>query len=297
MSTQYPIRAVSKITGISLDTLRAWERRYKAVEPERSTRGRMYGTEHIARLVLLQQLVERGHAIGGIAGRPDAELKDLLETESARRRPEPSQDLLGAVLASIENFDATGAGQELSRLAAVLGPRDLVYQVVLPLMREVGERWHAGTFAIAQEHLTSQLLRSLLGNMMRLLARSNAETKLVLATPTGETHEFGILAAAMLASIAGLEAIYLGADLPGRDIATATERASAKVIILGVTVATEGTLTEIRALTAAMPESTELWIGGAGAVELDLSNLGRKVLLLSDLPALEGQCRRWSAAA
>jgi DNA-binding transcriptional MerR regulator len=67
MQTSYPIRAVAKITGLSLDTLRAWERRYKAVVPGRSDRGRQYGAAHIERLLLLNQLVQKGHAIGGIA--------------------------------------------------------------------------------------------------------------------------------------------------------------------------------------------------------------------------------------
>ena len=78
---QYPIRAVSKLTGISIDTLRAWERRYAAVVPERSERGRQYSQEQIQRLVLLHSLVERGHAIGQIASLPKQALRDLLETE------------------------------------------------------------------------------------------------------------------------------------------------------------------------------------------------------------------------
>ncbi|MEO5922825.1 MAG: MerR family transcriptional regulator [Bryobacteraceae bacterium] len=296
MSTRYPIRAVAKITGLSLDTLRGWERRYKAVVPERSERGRQYGPEHIDRLLLLQQLVQRGHAIGGIAGLPDLELRNLLGKEPSPPKGESSDELLSPVLSAIGSFDSATAGQELSRLAAMLSPRDLVYQVVLPLMREVGTRWHNGTFVIAQEHLTSQLLRNLLGSMMRLFGKSNTGLKFVLATPTGESHEFGILAAAMLSSIEGFETVYLGADLPAADIATTAVRTSAQVIILGVTLATETVAAEIRSIAAAMPETTELWIGGAAAVELDLSNLARKVILLADLPALEGECRRWRTA-
>jgi MerR family transcriptional regulator, light-induced transcriptional regulator len=299
MSARYPIRAVAKITGLSLDTLRAWERRYKAVVPQRSNRGRQYGTEDIDRLLLLHQLVQRGHAIGGIAGLPDAELKNLLTAKpgALTSKSEPASNLLDPVLAAIEIFDADRAGEELSRLAAVLTPRDLVYRVVLPLMREVGNRWHNGTFAIAQEHLTSQILRNLLGSMMRLFRKPVSGIKLVLATPTGESHEFGILASAMLAAMAGCEVLYLGADLPAHEIAAAAERVSARVTILGITIVTLSTEEEIRSIAAAMPEPCELWIGGAGAAQLDLSKLGRKTILLSDLPALESECHRWSKAA
>ena len=60
-------------------------------------------------------------------------------------------------------------------------------------MGEVGVRWHNGTLAIAQEHLVSEMQRSLLGSMMRLFRPSNPAMKMVLATLSGESHEFGIL--------------------------------------------------------------------------------------------------------
>ena len=218
MQTRYPIRAVAKITGLSLDTLRAWERRYKAVVPERSDRGRQYGPAHIERLLLLNQLVQKGHAIGGIASRVRP------------RAAEPSDPSSPASQSPCRHHRRTcwprfwqrsrvstrlRASDELSRLAAVLSPRDLVYQVAVPLMREVGIRWHNGTLAIAQEHLVSQMLRTLLGSMMRLFRPPNPAMTMVLSTPAGESHEFGILAAAMLASLAGVEPVYLGSKLAG----------------------------------------------------------------------------------
>ena len=295
MQTRYPIRAVAKITGLTLDTLRAWERRYQAVVPERSERGRQYGAAQIERLLLLGQLVQKGHSIGGIAALSDQELRDRLTRLPGQltAEPAPPKDILAPVLSAIESFDSAGAGDELSRLAAVLAPRDLVYQVAVPLMREVGIRSHNGTLAIAQEHLASQMLRSLLGSMMRLFRPSNPAMKMVLATPAGESHEFGILAAAMLASMAGIEPVYLGPDLPAREIADAAQRVSAQVILLGITVITETTAEEVRTVAAAMPEAAELWVGGASSADLDLSNLGRKTVLVKDLPALENECRRW----
>ena len=295
MATRYPIRAVAKLTGLSLDTLRAWERRYQAVVPERSERGRQYGAEDIDRLLLLGKLVERGHAIGGIAALPNQELKKLLAPQPslAIQETPPPQDLILPVLSAIENFDSARAADELGRLAASLSPRDLVYQLTVPLMREVGIRWHNGTLAIAQEHLVSQMLRNLLGSMVRLFHPSSASVRMILATPVGEPHEFGILASAMLAAMAGIEPIYLGPDLPAHEIAEAARRSGARVILLGITVSKESTTAEVRALAAAMPEAGELWLGGAHAGDLDLANLCRKTAFLKDLPAFEVECQRW----
>lgn len=296
MQTRYPIRAVAKITGLSLDTLRAWERRYQAVVPERSDRGRQYGPAQIERLLSLGQLVHKGHAIGGIASLADQELKNLLAQQPIQPTAEPEAlaNILAPVLSAIESFDSARAGDELSRLAAVLSPRDLVYQVAVPLMLEVGIRCHNGILAIAQEHMLSQMLRNLLGSMIRLFRPSNPAMKMVLATPAGESHEFGILASAMLGSMAGIEPVYLGPDLPALEIANVAQRVSAQVILLGVTVITETTAEEVRSLAAAMPEASELWIGGASSADLDLTHLGRKTVWIKDLPALENECRRWS---
>lgn len=296
METRYPIRAVAKITGISLDTLRAWERRHQAVVPERSDRGRQYGPEQIERLVLLNRLVHKGHAIGGIASLTDLELRKLLEGQRFQgvHDAEPAARLIGPVLSAIESFDGLRAADELNRLAAALSPRDFIYDVVLPLMREVGNRWHNGAFAIAQEHLISEVLRNLLGSMIRLFRPSNPVMKLVLATPAGEPHEFGILASTMLAAVAGIETVYLGPDLPAREIASAAAHVGAQAILLGITVITETTAREVTTVAAAMPEDAELWVGGASSAQLEFSSLHRKTVLVKDLPALEEECRRWS---
>lgn len=292
MQDRYPIRAVAKITGLSLDTLRAWERRYQAVVPERSDRGRQYGPAQIERLMLLGQLVQRGHAIGGIAARSDQELRNLLVRQPARQatQPEESENVLEPVLSAVEGFDSARAGDELSRLAAVLAPRDLVYRVALPLMREVGVRWHQGTLAVAQEHLVSQILRNLLGGMMRLFRPANAAVKMILATPAGEAHELGTLAAAMLASMAGVQPVYLGPNLPAQEIAQAAERTSARVIVMGITFPSAATAEEVRTIAAGMPESAELWVGSSA--DLDLTGLVRRTVLLKDLPSFEAECRR-----
>ena len=128
---------------------------------------------------------------------------------------------------------------------------------------------------------------------MRLFRPSGAAMKMVFATPAGESHEFGILAAATLASMAGVEPVYLGPNLPAEDIAAAAERTGAKVIVLGIAFPAENRMEEVKAIAAVAPETAELWIGGAGGGDLDLAVLGRRIRLLKDLPAFENECRRW----
>lgn len=287
------------MTGLSIDTLRAWERRYQAVVPERSDRGRQYTPVQIERLLVLGQLVRRGHAISSLAALPDPALLELLERAPTRADVEPKgqQGLIQEVLCAIENYDVLRANEELERLAAVIPATRFVYQVVLPLMQEVGTRWHEGALGVAQEHLTTQMVRNLLGSMMRLFRPSYGATKIVLATPSGESHELGILAAAMLAALSGIEPLYLGPDLPSGEIAGAATKVGARVVLLGISTVTAAISEEIRAVAAAIPETAQLWLGGAGTADFDFANMGINAVVIKDLPTFEIECRRWRTAA
>lgn len=69
---------ISRLSGVPAATIRMWERRYAALTPSRSPAGgRLYSRSDVVRLALLKQLVDRGHAIGTIAGLPEPKLQQL----------------------------------------------------------------------------------------------------------------------------------------------------------------------------------------------------------------------------
>ena len=81
--SHYKIGAVSRITGIGSETLRAWERRYQAVIPSRTTSGdRNYSRDDVAKLLLLKSMVDVGISIGTIAGLSYEQLKQRAESDS-----------------------------------------------------------------------------------------------------------------------------------------------------------------------------------------------------------------------
>lgn len=290
----YPIRTVSKLTGLSVDTLRAWERRYGAVRPQRGERGRVYDEAAVRRLTLLRDAVAQGYAIGQVAGKADDELDRLLTSQPFAAREPVGADAsdavdLGAVVAAIAAFDGMAADRQLGRLAALLPVRDLVHRVVVPLMRHVGEAWERDEMSIAEEHLTSSVLRNLLGTVVRLQAGGRPAKRLVFATLGGERHEFGILCAAMLASGGGLGVLYLGVDLPAAEIVTAVGRTAARVVVVGVTGAAgvDETLAGLEQLAALLPATTEVWAGGgeSDVLEREVRRLGGRYF--GDLEAYE----------
>ena len=281
----YPIRAVARITGLSVDTLRAWERRYEAVVPTRGDRGRMYSDADVNRLKQLAVLVERGHAIGTVASLGPGELQRLIagsNPSAPARERIPAADLT-TLLRALDHYDLAGIEAVLARHAAVLPTRELVFSVMLPLLRELGDRWEAGTLSPAQEHLVSSIVRTALGGLLRSIGTRDGSPRVVFATPAGERHELCLLCAAVLAASDGYGVLYLGPDLPAADIAHAAKTSNARSIVLAATTPGVVTRAEAKQLGKALSDM-DLWIGGPHATELvSQIGFGRRVETLDEL--------------
>lgn len=308
----YPIRAVSKQTGISIDTLRAWERRYQAVTPQRDKRGRLFSEADVQRLHLLRAAVEQGHAIGQLAALSDEELQGFLaqslklvqpvkavahiQPQQPARQDKPALDLQ-ALMTTIKRLDYAEVERELSLLAAVLPPRELVYRVALPLMQQIGEAWQAGNLSIAQEHMTSALLRNLLGALVTLHRRTAPPGKLLLATPSGELHEMGILLSAMLTVGGGLGIVYLGTNLPAAEIIAAAQKTAPQAVVLGLVGANgaSATITEVQEMAHRLPAQIELWVGGVKEPEIIREIKRTRALMIEDFDMLEQHLSRLGA--
>ena len=313
--SHYPIGAVAVLTGLTVDTLRAWERRHKVVTPSRDDRGRVYDDADVRRLQLVAAAVSRGHAVGRLARLDDAALAALLTTSSpvpgtalsadpsaaprrARRAGTPADDgptlsvPLGRVLAALRRFDASEVEREIGRVAATLPPRDLIHAWVLPLMRYTGTEWHAGRLSTAQEHLLSAALRSLFGGIIRAMPHAPRRPNLLLTTLPRDRHEFGILGAAMLAALAGVRVTYLGVDLPVDEIVDAARRSGASVVVLGLTYTEARTRAaeDVERVARRLGPGIELWLGGALAS--DLHRAAPQATVFRDLTAFESALAR-----
>ncbi len=297
----YPIRAVSQLTDIPLDTLRAWERRYQVVVPGRGTRGRLYTEADVQRLLLLKACLSHGHAIGQVASLADEELQKLLADvapASAIHR-EKIDSLAGLpelkpLMSALEAFDSGKTNDELGRLALLMSPSDLVYRVVLPVMKLAGDNWENGSFCIAQGHMFSACVRNLLGGLIRLQRPANGKVKLLFTTLANEQHEFGILSASFLALAQEFPVAYLGPNLPAREILSAAEKSGAQVVVLGIMQmnANAAARQEVDWIASRLPAATELWLGGSGACKALRGVAGSKAFQLQNLPDFERHLAR-----
>jgi DNA-binding transcriptional MerR regulator len=291
-SAGYPIRAVARLTGVSVDTLRAWERRYQAVVPDRGDRGRVYTERHIDRLKQLTTLVSSGHAIGSIAGLSDGALRRLRgDTVDAPRRA-PAAANLDPLLRAVRHYDLDTIESQFHRFALLLPPAELIFGVVLPVLRDIGQRWGEGAMTPAQEHLVSGIIRGVLGGLLRVMPRPAHAARIVFAAPANERHELGLLCGAVLAAAGGYSVIYLGPDLPAVEIAKAVTKAEAKTLVLAGT-ASDVDYTEFRTL-ARLANRIAVWVGGARAADLRQA-IGARARLVGSLEELRGLLDRHAA--
>jgi MerR family transcriptional regulator, light-induced transcriptional regulator len=294
-----PLRTVSRLTGLSPDIIRAWEKRYGVVAPQRGARGaRLYSAGDIAQLRLLRQVVGGGRAIGDVAklGRDELEaLAGQPPADEARGRGGSGggPDVVGQAVRALDHFDAAALDRCLADALLALGCRDFIRRVAAPLLEEIGQRWSDGRLSIADEHLLSGQLRNLLSGLLRSRGPSSGPTVL-LATPQGERHEFGLLLVGLMVADAGLALCYLGTDLPAAEVTAAARRAGAAAVGLGLVNGDNRPLAvaEVRRIERELAPETEIWLGGREAAAVAAQVGATRALVLAQIPKLETELVR-----
>lgn len=290
---KYLIGAVTKLTGLSIDVVRVWERRYGAVRPARSGGGtRLYSDADVLRLRRLRQAVEKGFGIGQAARLSESELDQLISDAQSVDGADPYLALRERFIQAVQAMNVAAADCELARAATLFPAREVVKKIVAPILDEVGERWAHQEFGAVHEHLASGLLRCMVGSLFRIYRPSeNAET-VILATPAEERHEFGLLLAALLAATHGWRVVYLGGDLQAAEIAHAVRLTNARVLALSLATGHARFDEELEAISSLLSPSTRVWISGAGAIRhrglIDSANW----ILLRDIEDLDDRLTR-----
>ena len=298
---RYPVRAVIARTGLTADVLRAWERRYGAVRPQRSAgRQRLYSEEDVIRLTLLRRATLAGHSIAEVARLPTEALEALVDEPHAAASqvaPDMESVVVRAALAAAERLDGPALEGTLKRAALALGT-GFVDRVAPRLLTAVGERWHEGALSPAHEHLVTSVVRRVLDWLLDAHVPAARAPRLVVATPAGEHHELGAMLGAAAAAAEGWAVVYLGANLPASDIVAAAQRVRARAVALSAVYGNRGgTLAEVKRTARALPSGTTLFAGGR-AIDASTDALRESgVRVLPDIPALRRALRRLRAGA
>jgi DNA-binding transcriptional MerR regulator/methylmalonyl-CoA mutase cobalamin-binding subunit len=265
------IGELSRRVGVTPDVLRAWERRYGVLRPHRSRSGqRLYGVEDEARVRRMLALIESGYSASvaaRLATAPEAAAPPGAVADLAR--------LADDLRASLHALDEAGAEAALDRLMAGFALDTVLRDVVLPFLRDLGERWARGTVSVGQEHFASAVV----AGRLHALARgwdAGVGPRAVLACPSDERHDLGLLCFALALRGRGWRVSYLGADTPTGAIADVAATLDAELVVLGAVRAEP--LVGVAEPISRLAATRRVCVGGRGASAALAARIGAEQL-------------------
>jgi MerR family transcriptional regulator, light-induced transcriptional regulator len=267
------IGALSRATGIPVETLRTWEARYGFPVPERKPSGhRVYPLSSIPRLRRIAEALARGHRAGDVVGAPEDALDDLLTATAlpapaARAMADAPTGSRSDLLKTVEVCDAGGLTRILLRDWARLGPLEFLQTRIAPALREVGEAWEKGRLEIRHEHFFSERVSDLLRSL-RLPFEERATGPLVVCSSLpGESHSLGLQMAALVLAIAGCRVLFLGTEVPVAQVASLARDLNARAVAVSVSLASRGAAmtSRVSGLRRLLPRRVSLIVGGDGS--------------------------------
>lgn len=292
----WPMGAVTRRTGIGEHTLRAWERRFGFPKPRRLPSGhRRYTSDQVQQLLLVNAALAQGYRAGDVVTLPKDRLEALLREcgalEQQTAAPVRADAWLADVLDATRRLDRSVLYPALHREAATLGVPRFLRERVAPLVQAVGEEWSQGNLDIRHEHFCSEVLEDHLRSLRQPLEASASGRPVVLASLPDEHHALGLHIVALAIAARQRAVRALGPHSPPGEIAAAAVALDAVAVGVSVSAfsAEAATVDMIADLRRRMSERVLLWVGGAGAAELEGLPRGVEVLpTLDDLDVAVG---------
>ena len=156
------IHIVAKLTGLSKDVIRVWERRFALLKPIRGTnRYRNYSDEDVALLRFLKEQLDAGGSIGELAklgreellGRARASAPQISFVDNTFTR------LLRELMSTLNPFDRVIFEKRLNGAVAVVPFEEAFHGILFPLQEQVGQLWHEGHIDVAIEHYVTKQIQ------------------------------------------------------------------------------------------------------------------------------------------
>jgi DNA-binding transcriptional MerR regulator len=297
------IGALSAATGIPVDTIRTWERRYGFPVALRKPSGhRVYALATVPRLQRVALAIGRGHRAAEVLTASDSALDSLLETipqwNEPAEAPRPASPSSGAaeseeLLELVRRFDSQSLRRRIEGDWARLGPLRFLERRATPLLRSVGKGWAEGSLDVRHEHFASAILGDFL-RAARLPLDERADGPVAaLTTLPGELHGLGLEMAGLVFALAGWRSLFLGVNTPVPQIAAlAREVPLAAVAVSCVQRVGARAVELLRSLRRRVPRHIPLLLGGTG-IPASLRTAG--IHVFEDLTGLDRWLRDHSA--
>jgi DNA-binding transcriptional MerR regulator len=217
--SSFTIKDLENLSGIKAHTIRVWEQRYSFLSPQRSdTNIRYYSNEELQKILNVALLNKYGYKISHIDKMPAAEMADKILSLSP---PEAQQErLVNELIVSMTDLRMGDFESLIDAYIQVEGVEKAILQILFPFLERIGILWLTNHINPAQEHLVSNLIRQkLIVGIDSARPIYQSPKTILLFLPEGEHHEMGLLFVHYLLKIRGVKVLYIGANIPLKDVA------------------------------------------------------------------------------
>ena len=214
----FTIKDLENLTGIKAHTIRIWEQRYSFLKPQRTqTNIRYYCNRELKMILNIALLNKYGFKISHIDKMNEKELQEkiisLSDVQACHERIE--NELIHYMI----ELDMDKFEKIIDNYILAKGIDKTITQIIFPFLDRIGILWVANQIHPVQEHLVMNVIRQkLIVGIEGLVTRTFVDKTVLLFLPEGEYHELGLLFAYYLLKSRGVRVLYLGANVPLKDV-------------------------------------------------------------------------------
>lgn len=214
----FTIKDLESLSGIKAHTIRIWEQRYSFLKPQRTqTNIRYYSNEELKTILNIALLNKYGFKISHIDKMNQEEINQkLFSLTDAQAQQER---LVNQLISHMVDLDIHSFEEALDQQIRARGIERTISSLLFPFLERIGILWLTDHINPAQEHLVTNIIRQkLIVGIESTRAVVNSEKTLLLFLPEGEYHELGLLYVYYMLKTRGIQVIYLGANVPLKDV-------------------------------------------------------------------------------
>jgi DNA-binding transcriptional MerR regulator len=270
---KYTIKVLSERTGVQPVTLRAWERRYDLLDPERLDNNyRLYSERDIQVIRWITHRLDEGLSISNAVREyrslrensiwPDA-LPTVIAPEPSKQPKHPPQFYSEQLFTALTTRQESKAKEIVDNIQSMFDLKTIFFEIFSPMLYEIGEAWYRGEIRIATEHFASAFIRGILLNLLQAFPVYSAAPTIMVGCAPEEFHEIAPLILSVLLRREGYQVEFLGPDLPVDDLVFYAEDVSPDMIILSAGFEdTARPLFKMQAMLNELPSQPKLGFGG-----------------------------------
>ena len=208
---------------VSPELLRAWERRYGLLQPTRTEGGfRLYSAEDADRVARMKRALAEGLSAAEAARQAlvdERPVGGLLDDASMR------------LLRAAHDYDEAAVHAVLDEALATFALETVLRELIVPVLKEIGDQWERGELEVGQEHFASHLIRERMLGLGRLWGRGSGPVAILACAP-GERHDISLLVFGLLLRSHGWRVLFLGADTPLETLSRAVQTTNPRIVVV-----------------------------------------------------------------